>query len=253
MKRFMLRLSISLFTFIIGVTISVGWYAFRQTIIRKEQSVPVSNVKWADYGTLMWHVQMAKTRGEKEYVMGSIGCGMGVATLEETLSNYTIVVAQPIEKKTYADTYGLSTWYRFRIIETLSTKTLRVSNHWSSYISSPANMLPINADEFLMPESGGTLVIDGITVTEYSNSPQYSLSKRYLLFLELDSAKKIGGIPWADEVGIFTVDDDGTLQGTDDDSYELKDKLASRFDNSMQRLKVYLEHRRTSNKTLNLR
>jgi hypothetical protein len=43
------------------------------------------------------------------------------------------------------------------------------------------------------------------------------------------------------------------LKAIDDDSYDLKDKLASRFDNSMERLKVYLERRRTSNKTLNLR
>src|ERR671912_402975 len=118
MKRLIL-LGISI-VFITGVTVSLGWYAFHQTRKPKEQSVSVSNVKWADYGTLMWHVQMAKARGEKEYVTGSIGCGMGVTRLEETLSNYTVVLAQPIEKKTYVDTFGLRTWYRFRIIEALS-------------------------------------------------------------------------------------------------------------------------------------
>jgi len=242
-KRLFFRLSTALLTFLIGITLSLSWYASRQSLGLKEKSTSVPDTQWAEYGTLMWNVQMAKARGEKEYAISSIGCGMGVSTLKEALSGYTIVIAQPVEKKTFMNTYGLRTWYRFKVTETLSSKPVHDFHRESlASVEIPADLLPVHADEILIPESGGIVEVEGVKVAEYSNSPQYSLSNKYLLFLELDSDRQVGFVPWTDEIGIFTVDDNGKLKASDNDSYDLKEKMASRFDNSVEHLKSYLGH-----------
>ena len=244
MKRFIFRLSIALLTFLIGIVLTLSVYTFRRSSRSEQKSSPAPNTQWAEYGTLMWNVQMAKARGKKEYVTSSLGCGMGVSNLNEALSEYTIVIARPVEKKTFMNTFGLDTWYRFKVIETLSVKPLRGFHRESlANMKVPADLLPLNADEFLIPGSGGTLDVEGVRVTEYSNSPKFSLSNQYVLFLNLNSDKQVAFIPWSDEVGIFTIDANGLLKATDNNSYDLKEKMASRFDNSVEQLKSYLEHR----------
>lgn len=243
MKRLFFRLGIALLTFFIGIALSFSWSVFRQSLESKKKNASTPNTQWAEYGTLKWNVQMAKARGEKEYAISSISCGMGVSTLKEALSSYTIVLAHPVEKKTFMNTHGLNTWYKFKVSETLSSKPIQdFHRELLSNIEIPIDLLPVNSDEILISERGGVLEVEGVKVAVYSNSPHYSLSSRYLLFLEFDSDKRVGFVPWTDEIGTFTIDDSGRLKATDNDSYDLKEKIASRFGNSVERLKSYLEH-----------
>jgi hypothetical protein len=47
-------------------------------------------------------------------------------------------------------------------------------------------------------------------------------------------------VPWSDEVGIFTVDGEGSVEATDGGSYDLKERMGKRFGNSVERLREYL-------------
>src|SRR5215510_15190926 len=73
----------------------------------------------ADPGTLRASIRDAKAKGENTVEFGSIGCGWDIGSLRAALSRDTVVLAELVEKKTYEDTWGLRTWYKFKIKETL--------------------------------------------------------------------------------------------------------------------------------------
>ena len=252
MKHLIPRLAVALLTFAIGITASMSWKAYQRFINSNEPELLSAKVEQAEYGSLKWHIQQAEARGEKEFVTGVLGCGMGVSTLNEALSNYSVVVLQLIEKRTYAENHGLHTWYKFRVLETLSHKPLPHYSRWSSYVPLPSD-LPVGADELLMQGGDGSIVIDGIMVIQHSNSPDYLPSKQYLLFVELDSSRRLAVVPWSDEIGIFTVDADGVVKATDNLSYNLKDQIGKRFGNSVERLKLYLDRKRTAKQVSSMR
>jgi hypothetical protein len=238
MMRVMFRLAVALLGFVIGVSTSLVWRAHRQSARIRSESVV--DEPWPSYGTLGWQARMAKARGESTYNTASLVCGMAVSNLNDALRNYTIVVAQPVEKKTLLNDFGLTTWYKFRTVEALSLKPVFGFQRESlNSIELPSSFLP-EAAEFLVPESGGSVAAYGVTINERSNSPQFSLSKTYLLFLQLDSQKRVGFVPWSDAVGIFTVDEKGMLTAADDQGqYDLKEKMASRFGNSVKQLRLH--------------
>ncbi|MGH9882962.1 MAG: hypothetical protein ACRD6N_16110, partial [Pyrinomonadaceae bacterium] len=238
MMRVMFRLAVALLAFGIGVSATLVWRAHRQSA--PIQSESVADERWPPYGTLGWQARMAKARGESTYNTGSLVCGMAVSNLNDALKNYSIVVAQPFEKKTILNDFGLTTWYKFRMVETLTRKpAIGFQRESLDSIELPSSFLP-EAAEFLVPETGGSVEAYGVTINQTSNSPQFSLSKTYLLFLQHDWQKRVGFVPWPDEVGIFTVDADGMLTAVDDQSqYDLKEKMASRFGNSVKQLRLH--------------
>ncbi len=246
MNRLMPRLAVALLAFAIGIAASTSWKAYQRFINSSEPELLTLKDEQAEYGSLKWHVQQVKARGEKQFVTGQLGCGMAVSTLKEALSNYSVVVAQLIDKRTYAEKHGLRTWYKFRVLETLSHKPLPHYSQWSSYVDLPSDLLPVRADELLMGGADGSMVIDGVMVIQRSNSPDYLSSTPYLLFVELDSSRRLATVPWSDEIGIFTVDADDLVKATDDLSYDLKDQLGKRFGNSLERLKLYLDRNHTA-------
>jgi ligand-binding SRPBCC domain-containing protein len=246
MKHLMPGLVLALLTFAIGITASTSWKACRRFINSSEAKQLTAKDEQAEYGSLKWHIHQVKARGEKEFVTGVLGCGMEVSTLNEALSNYSVVVAQLIEKRTYAEKHGLHTWYKFRVLETLSHRPLPHYSQWSSYVNPPSDLLPVGADELLMQGADGSMVIDEVTVIQRSNSPDYLPTKRYLLFVELDSSRRLATVPWPDEIGIFTVDADGKVKATDNLSYDLKDQMGKLFGNSVGRLKLYLDRNHIS-------
>jgi hypothetical protein len=242
LKHLVLRLAVALLAFAIGIAASIGSKAYQRFMNSREREMLTAKDEQAEYGSLKWHIQQAKARGEKEYVTGVLACGTEVSTLNQALSTYSVVVAQLIEKRTYAENYGLHTWYKFRVLETLSYKPLPRYSRWSSFVPQPSD-LPVGADEILMQGGDGSIVIDGVTVIQRSNSPDYLPSKQYLLFVELDPSRRLAAVPWPDEAGIFIVDADGVVKATDNLSYDLKDQMGERFGNSVERLKLYLARR----------
>jgi len=202
--------------------------------------VPEASYASADPGTLRASILDAKARGEDKVEFVVNACGWEMAGLRTALSRDSVVLAELVGKKTYEGTWGLHTWYKFKIKETLVDHS--PPGVTSSYFeSAPSDMLPIATDEFLLQETNGRMDIDGVTVTQHSNGAWYKEDQTYLLFLWIDPTTRTAIRSGTDPLGVFLVDNDGNISSYIDESYPLKTALAKRFKNSVNNMREALK------------
>ena len=242
MRSVATKLGVAVITFAIGMAAYLAWNNHRTSpTTQPPPPLKVEKVEvTADIGTLKRHIQEAKAKGENTVEFGVLGCGWDIGSLQEELSKDTVVLADLVGKKTYADTFGLRTWYRFKNRETL------VEHHPPRHLAgqfqgAPSEMLPIAEDEFLIEESNGQMVIDGVTVTQHSNGAKYLEGQTYLLFLWIDPTTRTAIRSASDPLGVFLVDSNGNLTPYVDRPYPFKAALAKRFNNSINDLRRYFE------------
>ena len=237
-----IRLPVAVITFAIGIAVYLAWNTSRTS--RTPQQPPPLKVEkvevTADIGTLKRDIQEAKARGDNTVEIGVIGCGAAIGSLQQELSRDTVVLADLVGKRTYAETFGLRTWYRFKTRETL------VEHPTPRYLAglfkgAPSDMLPIAEDEFLIEGVNGQMVIDGVTVTQHSNGAKYLVGQTYLLFLWIDASTRTAALSASDPHGVFLVDSDGNLNAYVEEPYPFKTALAKRFNNSVNNLRGYLK------------
>ncbi len=192
-------------------------------------------------GSLRWRVQEAKRKGERHIERITISCGTVLTNpqeaLKEALSYFAVIVAEPIEKKSYEGKDYVITCYRFRIIETLNPRPLAPCPHCIGSFDPPSDMSPVGNDEILILQLGGTKIIDDVEVIDsVSNRPHYSLSQKYLLFLIPNSPswKSFQGLGSA---GVFEVDSKGILKPTTSHHSALSIYILKHHHNSLDRLK----------------
>ncbi|MEK6279802.1 MAG: hypothetical protein AABN95_05560 [Acidobacteriota bacterium] len=85
---------------------------------------PSPSVKYGEIGTLKGRILDAKAEGLDEVEMHLLICGWDVRSLNEALARDTLVLAEVVGKKTLAHEDDLRTWYKFKIIDTLSEKPM---------------------------------------------------------------------------------------------------------------------------------
>ena len=190
-------------------------------------------------GTLRARILEAKAKGDKTVQLSVLACGWDIGGLQKALSRDTVVLAELVGKKTYEDTYGLRTWYRFKIKETLVENAPPRFDYL--FQSGPSDMLPIAEDEVLLQETNGRMEIDGVTVIQNSNSAWYLEDQTYLLFLWIDPSRRTAIRAGTDPLGVFLVDNDGNLSSYIDQPYPLKTGLAKRFKNSVINMRQALK------------
>ena len=234
-----IKFCVAVLTFATGIAVHLAWNVAPPQPTTQPQPPPARNYGSADVGTLNRAILDAKARGDNTVELSVLGCGWDIGSLRTTLSRDTIVVADLVGKKTYEDTWGLHTWYRFKIKETL---VKHPSPPYALAIDSrPSDMLPIAEDEFLIRETNGQMEIDGVTVTQYSNGARYVEGKTYLLFLWLDPSKRTAIRSGTDPLGVFLVDSDGNLSPYLNRPYPLQTELGKRFNNSVNNLREALK------------
>lgn len=229
-------------TFAIGV--AAYWaLSFRRSPSPTPQQPPPPAISYANAepGPLRASILEAKARGKTTVEFGVVACGWDDGGLVRALSRDTVVLAELVGKKTYEDTWGLRTWYRFKTKETLVDHPH--SRHRASKLSlsAPSDMLPIAEDEFLLEEANGRMEIDGVTVIQRSNAPWYRENQTYLLFLSIDPSKRIATRTGADARGVFLVDNDGNFKSYVDEPYPLNTQLQKRFKNSVDNMRRALK------------
>src|SRR6266850_8497911 len=141
-----------------------------------------------------------------DYAGGNIG-------LDEALQNYSMVIGEPLESKSYitdsADEIG--TAYKFRVLEILSQRNAVFCNGCPQVNDVSAKLQPALYNEFLLELSGGTVTVDGVEVTMVSSGmPKFEDGKRYLLFASISP----GGMARlaAGPSGLFRITSDESLE-----------------------------------------
>jgi len=202
---------------------------------------PMPSVQHGEVGTLKGRILDAKAEGLDEVQLSLLICGWDIGNLREALQRDTVMLAEVVGKKTFADTDGLQTWYKFKIVEKLSEKPLPKYPTYSWFPDPPGEMKPLNENEFAMVETNGQMEIDGVRVTQRSNSVAYSVGGTYLIFLHLDPAKRVAVRAGTEPTGVFLVDKDGTFKAYIDRPHPLRDQLASQYGNSIANLRKALK------------
>jgi hypothetical protein len=195
-------------------------------------------------GSIKAYAQQAKAKGLQRIVIPapSFSHDGEAAGFDEATSDHSVVVAQAIEKRSLLITPNLiSTWYKFRITDTLSKKKIApLKCKDCSLPTPPPEMLPLNRDEILVPKVGGTVIVDGVEVTMVdANSPEYTMAQDYVLLLA-DRNAEVANVR-AGALGAFTVKADGTLEPIDKKSNPIQADLKKRFNNSLHDLKQHLK------------
>jgi hypothetical protein len=167
--------------------------------------------------SLLEYVQKAKDEGKKKVVISApIGIPLDVVSLSDALSKLSLIVVQPVAQKSYAQgEEDIITWIKFKIIEDLSQKefTTALDNNLTDVLPHEVAdaLLPIGEDEILVPQAGGRLDWDGVTlISETSRFPLLSMDQRYLLFVERSHSGKIGRTQLGPH-SVFTISEPGQI------------------------------------------
>jgi len=225
------------------MTFAIGMGAHWVSSFRSPESTPpppAPSFESAEPGTLRATILAAKAKGDKTVELSLIACGSDTGRLQDALSKDTVVLAELVGQKTYADTYGVHTWYRFKVKETLVQHPPPPLDY-SPFESAPSDMLPIAEDELVIQEANGRMEIEGITVIQHSNGAAYLEGQTYLLFLWIDPLTRTATRIGTDPLGVFLVDNNGNLTSYIDQPYPLKTDLRRRFKDSVDNMREALK------------
>lgn len=196
-------------------------------------------------GTIAWLVKRAKEQNKtKLFVPPPEESYVEVNGLEDASSLYTTLVVQPVQQKTVVlNNSSLITWHKVKIIEFISYPSRNCSNCVSS-LTAPPEMLPLQADELLVPTYGGTLEVDGVQLE--SRAPDFgdhpSRLNKYLIFLSLDPGKGIGRLSIGPQ-GVFLFDSSDQMQPISESMSPLVRDVKLKVDNSLSKFKDHLRNR----------
>jgi hypothetical protein len=117
-----------------------------------------------DQGTIERRVREAKKLGKTSIKIAfPIVEDAETPPLDDALERTTLVLAKVLKTEVSHDNYYVSTWRKYRTLEKLYLQRGVYDRPLPQDL--PAAMLPIGPDEFVIGDFGGTIVIDGVTVT----------------------------------------------------------------------------------------
>lgn len=159
---------------------------------------------------------------------------------------YSVIIARPLKIATALTSDGnvIMRWYKLKVSEVI-TKQPSVSRGPSLEQYAPPEMLPVGADEVLLPSDGGEMTFNGITVIQRSAigfrlQPNHS----YVLCVYLESSGAIAQLAAMTE-GVFEIDSDGSsLLPMGGQDHPLVKDIHQRTGNSLEFLRKVLQEQR---------
>ena len=228
---------VALFLLVLGTTKTIF-------VSNKQRS---DTIYLRELDSLAGRAQKAKALGKKRVIFPApIPIYAHVPALKEALSTFKAVRAQLIKEKSYAMTPDeIVTWYKFAITEVISpddaTETSRPESDLPFDVVDQ-DLLPVKEDEVLIPQPGGTLVIDGITlVQESDNTVSLIPSQEYLLFLSKRFSGRAGIIEMG-PFGIFLIKSGDVLEPVFDRETFLRRDIEMLHGRSLSHLKASIAH-----------
>lgn len=174
-------------------------------------------------GRLSSYVREAKSKGRAQLTIPSpiVDYVTNVRSLRSALKYYTLVVATPTEKLTVATDDGeLRTWYKLEIRESLTPKKHTPCPDCAATGMLPRDLLPLNPNQILVAERGGSLTVDGVRL-DMSPEFNFTLDETYLLFLQEDESGLFGRVMVGPDA-VFKVTPDQSLAEVSDSPHSLK-------------------------------
>ncbi|HVF54868.1 MAG TPA: hypothetical protein VM934_01885 [Pyrinomonadaceae bacterium] len=189
-------------------------------------------------GSLHAYVNQARSNGQSRIVKPGplVEYATYIRSLKTALSSYWAVVASPIEKHSITKENGdIRTWYKFRILESINPQKYNRCSDCPAPAVVPAEMLPLQTDEILLSERGGTVNVEGIEIV---TPPEFGfeLSEQYLLFLQEDQSGFFGRLMVGPDA-LFKVAPDNSLTAINEKPHTLKKIVKEQFKDSLAELK----------------
>ena len=196
--------------------------------------------------TLKSRAVEAKAQGKRQVIVGvPSDIPQIVPSLDHALANFLVIVGRPIAMQTVVEhDADIVTWYKFHIACTLSNRPHRLSLVTLDVLSDemkPTELLPIAKDEIVVIRRGGTLIVDGVTITARNpHFPPFDTSKAYLLFLynSPDGLAYVG----MEAAGTFEIENDTLLPFGLDDHPVVQD-MKNLYGNSLNRAQQSIQGR----------
>ena len=198
---------------------------------------------------LLEAAELAKSRGKNRAVVSGLVVNyMGTAgnadELDEKLTDYTVVVAKLVDKKSFMQDEGrVRTWNKFQILDTLHT-----APPVPPYVTWPPiseELLPLGEDEIIVHTYGGTVTIDGVEVSQSdSDVSAFRKSQKYVLALKFESQSNIGILALGPQ-GYLLINEDESLNEAMD-KYLLQEVIKRRHDGSVRQFKEKIKTRSAS-------
>ncbi|HJQ32838.1 MAG TPA: hypothetical protein VJ866_11690 [Pyrinomonadaceae bacterium] len=192
--------------------------------------------------TVRTRAQQAEAKGRTEIDLPrSSGDYLTVNSVEQAAKSHTAVIAEPVQVESRLEDDGetINSWYKFRIVETLSEPT----PYPYSFGSPPGELLPLNQNEFAAYLPGGSLMVGGVKViSRPPESPALPLFKKHLLFIDLDATNRVARIEYGPD-SIFSVKEDGSVEAYNGRVTPLQLNAEARYGNSLDRIKSGLKNK----------
>ena len=222
----------------LAAVILCTFFLLSLALINQQEPVP-----WAERNSIRAVARKSKAEGKKNVtlpgrILNYAGLNMDFATATNL---YSLVIAEPVETGSYlANAEEIRTWYKFRLLETLSAKPNVPCGTCPPMPEVPSAALPLGTDEFVVVTSGGTLNIDGVEITlENKDLGSFLKRQKYLLFISFTPSRvaKIGGGP----SGVFRINGEGDLEAVSDSERPIGAEIKRRFGWKLSTLKAHFK------------
>ena len=163
-------------------------------------------------GSLRWYAAQAQQQGRTHVALGIQPNYPAVGDLNAATSDYSLFVGELVATRTVWDeaSDSIETWYKFKTTERLTQRTYSVCTHCSPP-TPPSDLLPLQQGEFLVPLTGGSVLIDNVVVeTILADFTVMVPGQKYLLFLNFNGANNIGNLAIGPR-GALLVTSEGTF------------------------------------------
>jgi hypothetical protein len=181
-----------------------------------------------DRGSLSWRARQA-TEGGKTAITIETPDALWAqpVPLREALAHTSLTLATLVASETTHTDYEIITWRKYRILERLSSQPS--VRHDFLPESVPSSLMPIEPGEFVIPEMGGTVDIDGVTITTRNSEVHVpSGDKRHLMFLLFRASGALAVSNYGPH-GQFSVDDTDNIHAwVDADTNPLRSEILDR-------------------------
>ncbi len=186
-------------------------------------------------GYVQAHVNAAKKAKVKRVDMAALhGMLPGGDTDMETVAKHsTVIVGEIVGQKTYNHGEALTTYYRFKVLETLLSPGRAINQQ----VTVPQEQYPVRDGEILVPLNGGTVEIDGVEV--HQPVELKGGGRKYLLFVLLRDDGV--AVPLGGAASMFTYEG-GKLKPASRGRHVLKEYVAA-LDESLDKVKSDLKGR----------